>query len=341
MRREHGQFSGHRVPDGSRAFADISAEVEFPPMLPGFRFLFAAIMLSISIMVFGLGAAALLRAAHEEFASNPSWRAAPGATFAQPAEAPRPVLAMLRFDPPPAEQKASDNVPAASLPAVAPADPAEQAKEQAQGVAPAESVPSVPVPAEQAATAPPPPERVAALRPEEPAPSVTANPDQQASENAAKSEAAPAQSEAAPAQIDAPAAEAAKAATPDADAGDTKVASTEQASPPALVLPPASEAAPVASEPSSAPASPDSNAVSTKIATLGGPTVAIETRPPAKAIVHAKPEHPSIKKRQHARRAVHRRRLAARARKPRVVVQQPANPFAQSFAQPPTAARNY
>ena len=46
-------------------------------MLPGFRFLFAAIVLSMSILVFGLGAAALLRAAHEEFASTPSWRAAP------------------------------------------------------------------------------------------------------------------------------------------------------------------------------------------------------------------------------------------------------------------------
>ena len=43
-------------------------------MLPGIRFLFAAILLSISIVVFGLGAAALLRAAHEDFASNPSWR---------------------------------------------------------------------------------------------------------------------------------------------------------------------------------------------------------------------------------------------------------------------------
>ena len=45
-------------------------------MLPGFRFLFAAIVLSMSVLVFGLGAAALLRAAHEEFASSaPLWRA--------------------------------------------------------------------------------------------------------------------------------------------------------------------------------------------------------------------------------------------------------------------------
>ena len=41
-------------------------------MLPGFRFLFAAILLSMSILVFGLGAVALLRAAHEEVASTPA-----------------------------------------------------------------------------------------------------------------------------------------------------------------------------------------------------------------------------------------------------------------------------
>ena len=58
-------------------------------MLPGFRFLFAAIMLLLSILIFGLGAAALLRAAHEEFASNPSWHATPETTFAQQTEAPR------------------------------------------------------------------------------------------------------------------------------------------------------------------------------------------------------------------------------------------------------------
>ncbi len=86
-------------------------------MLPGFRFLFAAIVLSMSILVFGLGAAALLRAAHEEFASNPSWRAAPETVFAQQNDATRPVLAMLRVEPPLAEQKASDNVPAVAEPA--------------------------------------------------------------------------------------------------------------------------------------------------------------------------------------------------------------------------------
>ncbi len=123
-------------------------------MLPGFRFLFAAIVLSMSVLVFGLGAAALLRAAHEQFASNPSWHAAPDATFALQAETTRPVLAMLRVEPPPAEQKASENVPA-----------------QAATLA----APTVSAPAEQAAIAPPSePERVAALKPEEPAPPAVA-----------------------------------------------------------------------------------------------------------------------------------------------------------------------
>src|SRR5260221_14465578 len=82
-------------------------------MLPSFRFLFAAILFSMSILVFGLGAAALLRAAHEQFANNPSWHAAPEAMFAQKPEATRPVLATLRIEPPPKAQKAPDSVPAA------------------------------------------------------------------------------------------------------------------------------------------------------------------------------------------------------------------------------------
>jgi len=74
-------------------------------MLPGFRILFATTILAISILVFGLGAAALLRAAHEEFASLPSWRLAqqPLLTPWTP-QVPRlettPVLAMLRIEAP-------------------------------------------------------------------------------------------------------------------------------------------------------------------------------------------------------------------------------------------------
>lgn len=77
------------------------AKAELELMLPGFRFLFAAIALSMSILIFGLGAAALLRAAHEEFASSPSRRTPPEPVFAQ-SEA--PTLALLRVEPPAADQ---------------------------------------------------------------------------------------------------------------------------------------------------------------------------------------------------------------------------------------------
>ena len=90
-------------------------------MLPGFRFLFAAIMLSMSILVFGLGATALLRTAHEEFSNTPSWQPAAETRFAQQNDAATPVLSMLRVDEPavaaPAEQRLPDD-------AAAPAEPA-------------------------------------------------------------------------------------------------------------------------------------------------------------------------------------------------------------------------
>lgn len=138
-------------------------------MLPGFRFLFAAIVLSMSILVFGLGAAALLRAAHEDFASNPSWRPAPEVMFAQPAEATGPaVLAMLRVDTP-AVEKAPDDATATTEQAAITSLPAES-------------------------------EPVAALKPEEPSPPETvrvetAKAEIPVAESPAPSEAAPAQSE--------------------------------------------------------------------------------------------------------------------------------------------------
>src|ERR1700761_807489 len=88
-------------------------------MLPGFRFLFAATLLSMSILMFGLGAAALLRTAHEEFASAPAWQPAPETRFAQAGEATneatKPVLALLRVDDAPkAEPSAPADASAAS-----------------------------------------------------------------------------------------------------------------------------------------------------------------------------------------------------------------------------------
>jgi hypothetical protein len=259
-------------------------------MLPGFRFLLAAIVFSMSILVFGLGAAALLRAAHEQFASNPSWRGAPETMFAQRGETSPPVLAMLRVEPAPVAQK-PDNVPAASLPAE-PAAVVAALPEQAAVSASAES------------------EQITALTPKDSSPPETAKPETPAAEN-------PAPGEAAPAQADAP-----------APAEQARIAATEQS------LPAANEAVAAASEPISAPASPETGIAETKIATLGGPAVAIET-PLAKA-ASAKPERDVIKKRQQARRAAQRRRLAARAR---VAQQPPAGPFGEPAAQPVTPVR--
>src|SRR4051794_22424186 len=75
-------------------------------MLPGFRFLFAAIVLSTSMLIFGLGAAALLRAAHKEFASIPLGRA-PAETLFAPRDDAGPTLALARIEPPDADQKAA------------------------------------------------------------------------------------------------------------------------------------------------------------------------------------------------------------------------------------------
>ncbi|NOJ50030.1 hypothetical protein [Bradyrhizobium archetypum] len=125
-------------------------------MLPGFRFLFAAIVLSMSILIFGLGAAALLRAAHEEFANLPSRRAAPEPMFARQSDDPPPTLALLRIDPPVAE-KPADNV----LPAVVP---------EAAWETPVQAAPIPDVSSDE-------PEKLAAARPSEPVPAEAARPE--------------------------------------------------------------------------------------------------------------------------------------------------------------------
>lgn len=138
-------------------------------MLPGFRFLFTAIVLSMSILIFGLGAAALLRAAHEEFANHPSRRAPPEPVFARLNDDPMPSLALLRVDLPAAE-KPVDNIPAAAVPEIAP-----------DVVAPAETA---------ADERPAEPERVAALKPEEPVRTEAAKPPAPATEVIAETPAA-------------------------------------------------------------------------------------------------------------------------------------------------------
>ncbi len=67
-------------------------------MLPGFRFFVATIVLAASVLIFGLGAAALLRATHEEVAAVPSLRTMPPPLRPQPTETAPPTLALLRVE---------------------------------------------------------------------------------------------------------------------------------------------------------------------------------------------------------------------------------------------------
>jgi hypothetical protein len=271
-------------------------------MLPGFRFLFAAIVLSMSILIFGLGAAALLRAAHDQFASIPSRRALPEPVFAQqpafaqPTEAQAATLAMLRVEPPVVE-KAPES-PAAAVIAI-PVEPAPEAG---------------PVPPVET-------EKLAALRVDEPTPPETVKPEMVKPEIAATPEPAP-PAEAAPTQ----------AATP-AAAEEIKVAAVEQAASPV-----ATEAAPPALEPVIVPPAPESIGATTRVATLGGPVVKVEGPATAKP-KSAEADQSAIRKRLQAKRAKERRRLAAqRARQARQAAaaqqQQPAS--ADPFSPQPT-----
>ena len=134
-------------------------------MLPGFRFLFAAILLSTSILVFGLGAAALLRASHEQYANNPSWLNGPQEQrFAQASEPAPPVLAVLRAEPEATaepEPSLRDLVPTIGLPATEPEQVAAPTTETVQpqvAASPAEAVAAEPAKVEAVteATAPAP-----------------------------------------------------------------------------------------------------------------------------------------------------------------------------------------
>jgi hypothetical protein len=230
-------------------------------MLPGFRFLFAAMVLSMSVLIFGLGAAALLRAAHEEFASIPSRRPPPEIMFAQQSDA-RPTLAILRVEPSAAEEMA--------------AEPEKPAAEPDTTAALTDVTTSV----------------------ESAAPSETPKPEAAASEIPVQAEAT----------TDAP-----------APAVETKVAAiAETAEAPG-------QTAVTAPEQVSAPIDDSIRIAETKIATLGGPPVTIETQPPSKAASAV------VKKSVQARRVVKRRRIAQRARVARPVPQRPASPFGTPF----------
>jgi hypothetical protein len=246
-------------------------------MLPGFRFLFAAIVLSMSVLIFGLGAAALLRAAHEEFASIPSRRPPPEIMFAQQSGA-SPTLAILRVEPSAADElaakPASDNAPAA--PVEQPAITANTAEK------PAAEPDTIPASTDVTTSV------VSAAPSEPPKPEAAAS-------------AIPVQAEAA---TDAP-----------APAVETKVAAIAE------IAEAPSQTAVTAPEQVSAPIDDRTRLAETKIATLGGPPVTIETQAPSKLAAAV------VKKSVQAKRVVKRRRIAQRSRVAGPVPQQPANPF--------------
>ena len=246
-------------------------------MLPGFRFLLAAIVLSASLLIFGLGAAALLRAAHEEFASIPSRRPPPQTLLAQRSDS-GAVLAMLRVEPSAADEKAME-------PAIA--DPV-----QAQP-----AIVSTPAESEQPATEP---DQVAVL-------------DTQA-ENSPPPEASTSEAAAPeiPIEIQPPSAQADDTASPAA----AKVAAMAE------IIPAAPDQSATATpDRASAPINDSTRIAETRIATLGGPPVTIETRTPSKLVTAA------VRKSAQAKRLTKRRKLPSRPRLAHPAPQRPANPF--------------
>lgn len=91
-------------------------------MLPGFRLLAITVTLAASVLVFGLGAAAFLRATHEEFAAAPLRNLqTPASSFVVE----MPTLAVLQVEPPAAEPSVSQPVEPAPAPAPTPLTEAE------------------------------------------------------------------------------------------------------------------------------------------------------------------------------------------------------------------------
>lgn len=293
-------------------------------MLPGFRFLFAAIMLSTSLLVFGLGATALLRSAHEEFASNPAWRAAPEVKFAQQSEATMPVLATLRVETP--EQKTLEDAtaPAAKLEAQTTTSPTTAAA-QPVAIRPEQALPS----------------EVAG--PEIPTPTAPKPDVAVADGNRPASEDEPASQQSTSVERGAPAEQPGEGARQEPD--EARVATIVSTAP----SPPDDPPVAAATDQSAADAAPAAASISTdpaatKIATLGGPPVDIETLIEANETLSkakadaAKPDESAAKKREEAKRAARRRRIAAaRARLAAQQAQQlQAGPF---FQQPRPTVR--
>jgi hypothetical protein len=261
-------------------------------MPPGFRFLLAAIVLSMSIVIFGLGAAALLRAAHEEVASVPTRRVMAEPVFAQQVEAPQPTLALLRVEPA-VPEKAPDAPPAVTLPS----EPEPEAA----------AVPKVET------------EKLAALKLDDVAPG-EAKPEAEAKPDvAAKPETEATET---PAPV---------AATVDlAAAPETKIAALETAPPPPAEAAPASPeviVTPAMNEPSTA-----ADIAAKKTAALSGPDAKVEKAAEAKKAAEKPDPSEIKKQQRAERAKARRRLAARRAKlaaQQAAAALQAANPFAQ------------
>lgn len=288
-------------------------------MLPGFRFLFAAVMLSMSLLIFGLGAAALLRAAHESFASNSSWHAAPEVPFAQRPDTTMPVLAALRVDMN-AMEKTNDQATVVAAPvAQSPSSVPAAQNDQVAALKPIET------PLSETTK---PAELPAAMQPAETPP---------AAETASPLPVSPTGETAGPADERQVA-----LATPDAMPVRSEPARSEptRTEPTKTELAPQAEQVITTPETMVAPASMAADSLAaTKIATLGGPPVDVTdevSAPETTPLPRPRPDLSAIKKRVQARRAMQRRRLALRARL--LLQQQQAYPFGQPPPFPPPAA---
>jgi hypothetical protein len=258
-------------------------------MLPGFRFLFAAVLLTVSLVVFGLGAAALLRSAHQEFATIPT-RRAPQAVFAQPPVEAPPTLAMLRVEAPAAPTPETVAPPVVSVTSAA------------------EQVPPIAAPAE--------PEKI--TLPETAAPLSTqaaAAAEMTAPVAATPKPEVPAKSEATKIEERDP-------------LTTVAVAPATSVEPVAVPLESAAVPAPVAAaevaagpQPTATLTDDDAKLSSTKIAMLGGPPIDTESVPLPKAKPAAEPAKKIVKKRV----VVKKRRVAARPRA--AAAPQPTDPF--------------
>lgn len=300
--------------DQSNRPVEAGPRAELTSMLPGFRFLFAAIALSVAITVFGLGVASLFHAAQQDFAGNVAWHSPPEMRWTQPM--PAPVLAMLQVDPPAARTITSD-IPASPAPVtgdnpgdLAAAQPALAASAGSGPANPSSSNAGTPVSSE-----------------------LTSNDAPSAASDLA---AAPTESKAGAPPL---AADSTAAVTETVQAPPVPAAETEAAKP--------LQTAEVESIPASGPTGPVNDAdrqAPTTVADLTPPSASLPAPAPVTTIAAANAKPAAARKPARAKRVTRRQRPLVRARTATPVVQpqpfqQASDPFAQPFTQPAAGRR--